>query len=145
MNNALLKDSTFNNSIINSIIKELLTNVSTDYKEIWEYFKYKSRLLAIKRCKVLKASRIQIEHNLFCRLYELSSKGNVTEDEKLELAKISSQINELYLVFAKGAYIRSRAKWLEEGERSSSYFFALEKKKWKEKISISSSYQWGSV
>ncbi len=43
--------------------------------------------------------------------------------------KIHFQINELYLDLAKGAFIRSRAKWLEEGERNSSYFFALEKRK----------------
>lgn len=29
---------------------------------------------------------------------------------------------------AKGAFIRSGAKWLELGERNSSYFFALEKR-----------------
>ncbi len=28
---------------------------------------------------------------------------------------------------AKGAYIRSRAKWIEEGERNSAYFCRLEK------------------
>ncbi len=43
--------------------------------------------------------------------------------------KIHFQINELCLDLAKGAFIRSRAKWLEEGERNSSYFFALEKRK----------------
>ncbi len=43
--------------------------------------------------------------------------------------KIHFQINELYLDLAKGAFIRSRAKWLEDGERNSSYFFALEKRK----------------
>ncbi len=47
--------------------------------------------------------------------------------------KIHFQINELYLDLAKGAFIRSRAKWLEEGERNSSYFFALEKRNGKRK------------
>ncbi len=65
---------------------------------------------------------------MLCRLNEFLSKENVSE-EKLELNKIHFQINELYLDLAKGAFIRSRAKWLEEGERNSSYFFALEKRK----------------
>ncbi len=47
--------------------------------------------------------------------------------------KIHFQINELYLELAKGAFIRSRAKWLEEGERNSSYLFALEKRNGKRK------------
>lgn len=71
--------------------------------------------------------------NLICRLNELSLKENVSEEEKLELDKINFQINELYLELAKGAFIRFRAKWLEGGERSSSYFFALEKRNGKRK------------
>ena len=31
----------------------------------------------------------------------------------------------------KGAFICSRAKWLEEGEKNTSYFFALEKRNYK--------------
>lgn len=42
-------------------------------------------------------------------------------------------MNELYLELAKGGFIRSRAKWLEEGEKNSSYFFALEKRNGKKK------------
>lgn len=39
----------------------------------------------------------------------------------------------MYLELAKGAFIRSRPKWLEEGERSTNYFFALEKRNFKRK------------
>ncbi len=131
-NNALLKDAKFNDSIIN-LAKELFTNMHNGYKEIWEYFKCKSRLIAIKICKELKASRLQTKSILLCRLNELLSKENVSEEEKFELNKTHFQINELYLDLAKGAFIRSRAKWLEEGERNSSYFFALEKRNGKRK------------
>ena len=34
---------------------------------------------------------------------------------------------------SKGARIRSRAQWWEEGEKSSKYFFGLEKRKAREK------------
>jgi len=33
----------------------------------------------------------------------------------------------MYLDLAKGAIIRSQAKWLEEGEKNTIYFFALER------------------
>ena len=56
------------------------------------------------------------------------SKENITDEEKVEMKNISLQLDELYLDLAKGAFIRSRAKWLEEGEKNSSYFFALEKR-----------------
>ncbi len=99
-NNALLKDTKFNDSIIN-LAKELFTNMHNGYKERWEYFKYKSRLIAIKICKELKASRLQTKSILLCRLNELLSKENVSEEEKLESNKIHFQINELYLDSAK--------------------------------------------
>ena len=35
----------------------------------------------------------------------------------------------MYLEKAKGAFIRSRARWIEEGENNSSYFFSLEKQR----------------
>ncbi len=68
-NNALLKDTKFNDSIIN-LAKELFTNMHNGYKERWEYFKYKSRLIAIIICKELKASRLQTKSILLCRLNE---------------------------------------------------------------------------
>lgn len=35
----------------------------------------------------------------------------------------------MYIRKAKGAFVRSRRRWLEEGERNSSYFFRLEKQR----------------
>ncbi len=95
-NKALLKDTKFNDSII-TLVNELFTNMHNGYKERWEYFKYKSRLIAIKICKELKASRLQTKSILLCRLNELLSKENVSEEEKIELNKIHFQINKLYL------------------------------------------------
>ena len=36
-------------------------------------------------------------------------------------------IYNIYKLKAEGAFIRSRKKWIEEGEQNSSYFFRLEK------------------
>lgn len=36
------------------------------------------------------------------------------------------KLDELYVSKARGAYIRSRKNWLEEGELNSAYFFKLE-------------------
>ena len=42
-------------------------------------------------------------------------------------AKLKNDLDHLYRSRAYGNYIRSRAKWIEEGEKSSSYFLGLEK------------------
>ncbi|XDV29585.1 hypothetical protein PO909_032690 [Leuciscus waleckii] len=46
----------------------------------------------------------------------------------MEIKKFNLEFDRAYLEMAKGAYIRSRAKWLEEGEKNSNNFFALEKR-----------------
>lgn len=42
---------------------------------------------------------------------------------------LQSKLDDLYLRRAHGAFIRSRAKWTEEGEKNTAYFCALEKRR----------------
>ena len=47
---------------------------------------------------------------------------NMNEKKTLE-----NELSQLYDKKSKGAQIRSRVKWIEEGERYTSYFLGLEK------------------
>ncbi len=38
------------------------------------------------------------------------------------------QLDHIYEERARGAFVRSRRKWLEEGEKNTKYFFNLEKR-----------------
>lgn len=87
-----------------------------------------ARCAAIKRSKELKFLRNQKESELFNRINILLTKSTVSSEEEIELKEIQLKIDQMYRDLAKGAFIRSRAKWLEEGETNSSYFFALEKR-----------------
>ena len=49
------------------------------------------------------------------------------ETTKNELNKIRNSLKEIGDCKLKGAIIRSRVKWIEEGEKSSKYFYNLEK------------------
>ena len=40
---------------------------------------------------------------------------------------LENELSKLYDKKSKGAQIRSRVKWIEEGERNTSYFLGLEK------------------
>ena len=62
------------------------------------------------------------------KLNVLMNKGNLSEEEETTMKKLKEEIDNMYIEMAKGAFVRSRAKWLEQGERNSSYFFALEKR-----------------
>lgn len=52
----------------------------------------------------------------------------MNQQDKLRLFELQLQLDEMYEYKAKGAFVRSRGKWLEEGEKNSMYFFYLEKR-----------------
>lgn len=131
-NNSLLNDEEFNDGI-KELVKEIFTDCNDGFKQKWEFFKYKARLIATERCRVIKARRNKLETELMQHLNRLT-KTNNTEEEKLEIKKICLQLDDLYLNLARGAFVRSKAKWLEEGEKNSNYFFALEKRNGQRKM-----------
>lgn len=48
-------------------------------------------------------------------------------EENRTLFECQQKLDELYKIKAEGAFVRSRRRWLEEGEQNSAYFFRLEK------------------
>ena len=62
---------------------------------------------------------------------DLIDKSNNTElcadKTSCERRKLKEKLDSLYENRATGYFIRSRARWVEEGERSTSYFLTLEK------------------
>lgn len=95
---------------------------------VFQYFKFMTRSIAIKRGKELKTLKNKTEAELLNRIGLLLSKPSLSSEEELEIKDIQLKIDQIYTELAKGAFVRSRAKWLEEGETNSSYFFALEKR-----------------
>lgn len=59
----------------------------------------------------------------------LRQKEDPSVEEQIKLNNLQNQLDSLYLERAKAAFIRSRARWLEEGEKNTSYFFGLEKQR----------------
>lgn len=59
------------------------------------------------------------------KLIELKPSNEINMNYKRLLER---EIDMYYTEKCKGAYIRSRATWIEKGEKSTSYFYNLEKK-----------------
>ena len=55
-------------------------------------------------------------------------------DVDVDLFEASKKLRELLMKSARGAYVRSRAQWMEEGVTSSRYFHQLEKFRAKDKL-----------
>lgn len=69
--------------------------------------------------------------SLMSALQPLISRHDLSEEELKTLNNLKEMLDKMYVNLAKGVFITSRAKWLEDGEKNSSYFFAQEKRNWK--------------
>ncbi len=97
----------------------------------WEFFTFKIRESAIRHSKEMKKRNNLKESKIMKELNILVNKNSPTPEEEIKLIKLKDVLDQLYINMTKGAFIRSRAKWLEEGEKNTSYFFALEKRNYK--------------
>lgn len=95
----------------------------------WEFLKYKLREFSITYGKNLKKKRLAKEIQLINKINMCCCKSVLSDEDKKKLIHLHSSLDELYVRKAKGAYVRSRAKWMELGEKNSSYFCNLEKRR----------------
>lgn len=113
---------------IRELIKENEDNESfRNNMSRWEFIKFKIRQFTIKFSKKLSREKREYESNLFREINMCCSKVELNSQEKNKLMELQVKLDDLYLEKAQGAFIRSRAKWIEAGEKNSAYFSNLEK------------------
>lgn len=136
-NSNLLKNNKYCKSV-EKIIQDIKNdaNLVTAIQK-WEYFKFTVRKFSISYSKKLQKERQIEETKLTTELISYYHKSEWSEDDKTNIIFLQSKLDEHYQNKARGAYIRSRARWLEEGEKNTSYFFRLEKQR-QEKNTINS-------
>jgi len=117
-------------SIIDRTINEYNNCVS--YGSVWDLIKLRVKEASIKYCTNRKRKERNIKQgleNIINRIdFLIQNNTNCVEIDEL-INQRKRRLNELdrfYLQEAQGAQIRSRAKWVEDGEKSSAYFFRLE-------------------
>ena len=86
-------------------------------------------MIIAKKCPIKK--KIKKLENKLKYLEELSNTSTYKEDtslkQKLEIT--IKMLDKLYTEKTKGRQIRSRVKWIEEGEKNAAFFRGLEKTK----------------
>ena len=116
---------------MNELLQEWITEYDgiDDKRLTWELLKYEIRKFTCRYCADKKKAERLEEQLLQTRLDELEEDlGTVPGNEiSEEYYTCKARILELEELKAKGAIIRSKVKWLEEGEKSTQYFFSLEK------------------
>ena len=128
-NNALLYESNYVDGM-NSTIKEAVQTFSrSDYIIRWEMVKQKCiefhQEYAIKRSIKTNDRKTLVEKKIESLLAELSHRENDKLGE--ELRQYQLELEDIENKRTESAVFRTKSNWYELGEKSSKYFFGLEK------------------
>ena len=94
----------------------------------WDLIKYEIRAFSIKYSKDKAKQKRDDKRKLEAELSQLETKeAELDRNEELVIENLRSELKKMYHEETQGLIIRSRAKWSEEGEKNTSYFFNLEK------------------
>ena len=133
LNNSFLNEKTYCNEISNIISKTLNEYDSIiNKRDLWDLCKIRIKEYSIKfginkrREYNNNVSELQDKINKIDRNM-VQNMGN--KDYIAQRNELKRQLDSLLLLKAKGAQIRSRAEWVEKGERSAAYFTRLEKER----------------
>ena len=97
-----------------------------DKRMVWELIKYEIRKFTIQYAKQKKRKQVNFEKELETRLIEME-RNTITDSNVMEYEHIKKQLKEIENEKIKGMLVRSRVEWHEKGEKSTKYFFDLEK------------------
>ena len=126
-NNSLLEDRVYCALITDLIDQHLrFKHVFISVKEFWESLKevIRNRTIDFSKAKrrELSYDRVRITNRLIKLKFRLVNGDLSVRSEILEL---ESALNAIFTRESEGIKIRSRARWLEEGEKPSRFFFKL--------------------
>ena len=139
LNNSLLEDESYCNKIRSLIDRFLLfKHVFSSSRSFWESLKNDIKLESIafskRKQRDLSDERVSLTNRLIALKHRLVSGDSSV---KPEITDLESSLKVLMTEEYVGAKIRSRAKWLEEGEAPTRYFLKLASQKF-EKSFVSS-------
>ena len=123
LNNNLLQDKKYQNLVKQCLSKYNNLSATTNKSKqiIWDLCKLEIKEISIKYgIERAKSKRDKIK-SLETELLKCEENNNINRAKDVE-----NELETLYNEKAKGAQIRSRMKWIEEGEKNTKYFLNLE-------------------
>jgi exonuclease III len=128
-NVSLLREKEYTDKVADDIVK-----LKTKYDDIkdkglkWDLIKMELRMGAISYSKFIAKKRRDNIGILLKKQIEIenSISDNPSEDQIKESEQIKEEIEKHNAIKARGAWLRSKADWVEYGEKNSSFFLKLE-------------------
>ena len=131
-NNSLLQDINYVNLIKNKITELKNTTNMVNKTIYWDYIKCEIRTTTIEFSIKKAQTNKQHQQELQKTIESLESNLNTTLDyDKYILCK--TEYDNLIRVNTQGIILRSKAQWIEEGEKNTKFFLNLEKRNYNRK------------
>ena len=132
MNENIIKTDEFRNAFTAFWeIRKTEINKYSNLREWWDITKYKIKALCIEISSKLNINDKKLK-DLENELEKRKKEIHTVNDSSIK--NLEKTIKEIYEKKAEAARIRSKCKWYEEGEKSSKYFFQLEKSNGQDKL-----------
>ncbi len=137
MNNSLLKDKEYVDNI-NDLLSEIVADYSgkLSKKCLWEFCKKQVKDFTCAYSKGKAAMKRDELADIKQKLEETSTQlCNDPCNKHLinNVTKLKQQLDAIHITATRGAEIRSKALWAQEGEKSSKFFLNLEKSRGRQK------------
>lgn len=102
----------------------------SDDRCVWDWIKYNIRAHAIRHSKRRSKQRNETETKLQNKLNvaKEAAETNPSDNNATLLDAAQKQLESFYEEKTKGIIVRARARWHEQGEKSTKYFLNLEKR-----------------
>ena len=131
-NTSLLKDETYVSALkINFPIFKEKYKETQDLGLKWDLIKMEIRGFTIQYSKRKAKKNRDEEKLLHQKVNNLQTKAENNPHDRniiLELQRARSRLKKVMLIKTKGAILRSKVRWHEQGERNTKYFYGLEKR-----------------
>ena len=133
-NNSHLQDEEFVEEV-KTIINDTHNSSFDSHSGLWDVIKFKIKDYAIRYGKTKKKRNTEEKEKLLKYIATVKNTANLMADDRLrnEFFEGEVKLNSLLDLETQGLITRSRAQWTEQGERSTKYFFGLEKSNSKKK------------
>ena len=129
-NSSLLKDNAYV-----QLVRQTITSICKEHSHLndtllWEFIKCEIRNITMSFSKRKAKERLALERNLLrcISFYDHLCINNPSDHNTSILKGYKDDLDLLYQHKLDGIFIRSRARWVEEGEKNSKYFLNLERR-----------------
>ena len=134
LNNSHLDDTNFVEGV-REIIRGTSDENFDSFRGLWDVIKFKIKDLAIRYGKDKKKKTSREKENLKKEIDRIKNIDDFIKKDDLrkEMFEAEARLNDIISSEMRGNITRARARWTEQGERSTKYFFGLERSNAKKK------------